>query len=296
MGYDNFNPYYDPRLKRARAAVLAKLGISVMEGDLRDQQRLTEAVEHHQATHFLHLAAQAGVRHSLSHPHTYLQSNIEGFLNVLEICRRFPSMPLVYASSSSVYGSNRETPFSIRDRTDHPTSFYGVTKKTNEMMAQVYHDLFGISVTGLRFFTVYGPWGRPDMAYFYFAHAISEGRPIELFNHGRMERDFTHIQDIVSGTAAAVDHSYPHAIFNLGHHRPETLLDLIALLERELGLKAQKIFSPMQLGDMLTTHADIKESITQLGFIPKVSLEEGIKDFVKWYKEDYARIGDIALF
>lgn len=284
LGYDNFNAYYDPQLKRDRAAHLAKQGIAVWEGDLKDRLTLQQAIEHHQATHILHLAAQAGVRYSLQTPQTYLQSNLEGFLNVLEICRLYPNTPLIYASSSSVYGLNKKVPFAVDDRTDQQANFYGVTKKTNELMAQNYHYLFGIPVTGLRFFTVYGPWGRPDMAYFSFTQAILENRPIEIYNHGHMQRDFTYIEDIVAGTAAALDHSLPNAIFNLGHHHPEDLLHLIALLEKELGRKAQKILLPMQPGDVVSTYADITESRAQLGFLPKVSLEEGIVHFIRWYK------------
>jgi UDP-glucuronate 4-epimerase len=287
VGYDNFNAYYDPQLKRNRAAELAKLGITVLEGNLQDRQTLQHAIEQHQTTHLLHLAAQAGVRYSLKNPQTYLQSNIEGFLNILEICRLYPQIPLIYASSSSVYGLNKKVPFAVEDRTDKQASFYGVTKKTNELMAQTYHHLFGISVTGLRFFTVYGPWGRPDMAYFSFTQAILENRPIEIYNHGHMRRDFTYIDDIVAGTAAALDRASPYAIFNLGHHHPEELLHLIALLEKELGRKAQKVLLPMQPGDVLSTYAHIEESTAQLDFVPKVSLEEGIAHFVKWYKDYY---------
>lgn len=287
IGYDNFNAYYDPQLKRARAAQLLKDGIIVLEGDVKDKERLQRAIEEHQTTHILHLAAQAGVRYSLQNPHTYLQSNIEGFLNVLEICRLHPHIPLIYASSSSVYGLNQKVPFSIEDRTDQQASLYGVTKKTNELMAQTYHHLFGIPVTGLRFFTVYGPWGRPDMAYFSFTRAILEGRPIEIYNHGKMKRDFTYIDDIVAGTTAALDRSSPCAIFNLGHHQPEELLHLIGCLEKELGQQAHKIMRPMQPGDVVSTYADIEESTSELGFIPKVSLEEGIAHFIKWYRDYY---------
>lgn len=287
VGYDNFNAYYDPQLKRARAAHLLKQGISIIEGDVKDRNALQRAIEGHQTTHILHLAAQAGVRYSLQNPQTYLQSNIEGFLNILEICRVYPYLPLIYASSSSVYGLNQKVPFSIEDRTDQQASLYGVTKKTNELMAQTYHHLFGIPVTGLRFFTVYGPWGRPDMAYFSFTQAILENQPIEIYNHGHMQRDFTYIDDIVAGTTAALDRALPCATFNLGHHQPEDLLHLIALLEKELGRKAHKRMCPMQPGDVVSTYADIEESTKQLGFVPKVSLEEGIVRFIKWYKDYY---------
>ena len=287
VGFDNFNAYYNPQLKRARAALLTQQGIVMIEGDLKDRQSLLNAIESHQITHILHLAAQAGVRYSLQNPQTYLQSNVEGFLNVLEICRIYPTLPLIYASSSSVYGLNQKVPFSVEDRTDQQASLYGVTKKTNELMAQTYHHLFGISVTGLRFFTVYGPWGRPDMAYFAFTQAILENRPIEIFNHGKMKRDFTYIDDIVAGTTAALDRSLPCEIFNLGNHHPEELLHLIDLIEKELGRKAHKVLLPMQSGDVVLTYADIEKSKIQLGFAPKISLEEGIARFIKWYKNYY---------
>lgn len=287
IGYDNYNSYYDPQLKRARAAELNKWGIVILEGDLQNRSFLQQAIEQHQTTHILHLAAQAGVRYSLQNPQAYLQSNVEGFLNVLEVCRLYPHMPLIYASSSSVYGLNKKIPFALHDSTDKQASFYGVTKKTNELMAQTYHYLFNIPVTGLRFFSVYGPWGRPDMAYFLFAQAIMENRPIEIYNYGQMQRDFTYIDDIIDGIAAALDQAFPCALFNLGHHHPEELLNLVTLLEKELGRKAQKILRPMQPEDVVSTYADIKESTAQLNFIPKISLEEGIKHFVKWYKIYY---------
>ena len=289
VGYDNFNSYYDPALKRARAAQLMKRGIPLIEGDVKDYQTMVQIIEKHQITHILHLAAQAGVRYSLENPHTYLQSNIDGFLNILELCRSHPTIALIYASSSSVYGLNQKIPFSIDDRTDHQASLYGVTKKTNELMAQTYHHLFGISVTGLRFFTVYGPWGRPDMAYFSFTKAILEGRPIEIYNNGEMKRDFTYIDDIVAGTAAALDLAAPCALFNLGNHHPEDLLYLITLIEKELGSQAIKIMRPMQQGDVISTYADIEESKNRLGFIPRVSLQEGVARFIKWYQCEYLR-------
>lgn len=286
-GYDNFNSYYDPQLKRARCNELAKEGITIQEGHLQDYKFLQTTIEKFQPTHLLHLAAQAGVRHSLENPHLYVQSNIEGFLNILEICRLYPQVPLIYASSSSVYGLNQKVPFAVFDRTDNQASLYGVTKKTNELMAETYHHLFGIHVTGLRFFTVYGPWGRPDMAYFSFTRAILENRPIEVFNHGNMKRDFTYIDDIILGIEAAIDRALPCAIFNLGHHHPEPLSNLIAILEKELGKKAQKIFLPMQKADVVSTYAEIEESKSQLGFNTKISLTEGIPRFIEWYKNYY---------
>ena len=244
---------------------------------------MQNAIMAHQTTHILHLAAQAGVRYSLQNPQAYLASNVDGFLNVLEICRSLQNIRLIYASSSSVYGLNEKVPFSIGDQTDRQANLYGVTKKSNELMAQTYHHLFGIQATGLRYFTVYGPWGRPDMAYFSFAQAIMEGRPIEIYNHGKMKRDFTYIDDIVTGTTAAIDRGLPSAIFNLGNHRPEGLLTLVELIEQSLGKKARKVFLPMQAGDVTETYADIKESETELGFTPKVPLEEGIHRFIQWY-------------
>lgn len=289
IGFDSFTTYYDSGLKRARVSFLEKLGISVIEGDITNKAVLQQAIEEHQTTHILHLAAQAGVRYSLENPEAYLQANINGFLNILEICRSSPSVPLIYASSSSVYGLNHIIPFAVGDQTDRQASFYGVTKKTNELMAHTYHHLYGIAVTGLRFFTVYGPWGRPDMAYFSFTKAIVEGKQIELYNEGEMQRDFTYISDIVAGTAAAVDHSFPCALFNLGNHKPEPLKKLVAILEKELRKKAKTVLVPMQPGDVVSTYADIHESETLLGFSPKVSLEEGIASFVAWYKDYFKK-------
>lgn len=288
MGYDNYNSYYDPQLKRDRSQELMKLGIPLIEGDICELDQLQAYVEQHQTTHLVHLAAQAGVRYSLENPRAYVHSNIEGFLNILETCRQHPAIKLVYASSSSVYGLNTKTPFSEKDPTDQQASLYGVTKKSNELMAHTYHHLFGISVTGLRFFTVYGPWGRPDMAYFTFTQAILEGRPIDIYNQGQMQRDFTYIDDIVAGTSAAIDREFACEVFNLGHHHPEPLMHLIALIEKELGCTAKKNGRPLQPGDVVSTYADIEASQAKLGFFPRVSLEEGISQFVKWYKHYYA--------
>jgi UDP-glucuronate 4-epimerase len=284
IGYDNFNSYYHPQLKQDRVQELKKIGVDIIQGDILDENFLRESILKHGTTHLVHLAAQAGVRYSLEQPRSYLRSNIDGFLNILEICREHPSIKLIYASSSSVYGLNTKTPFAIEDRTDEQASLYGVTKKTNELMAQTYHHLFGIAVTGLRFFTVYGPWGRPDMAYYSFTKAILEDKPIEIFNHGNMRRDFTYVSDIVDGISAAIDQGAPCALYNLGNHHPEPLSHLIALLEKNLGKEANKIYRPMQPGDVVATYADIEASTVDLGFEPKVSLEEGIAKFVQWYK------------
>lgn len=289
VGIDNFNDYYNPLIKRKRADELEKRGITIVEADICHPLILDNLIEKFNVTHFVHLAAQAGVRYSLVNPQAYIKANIEGFLNVLEACRRHPLMPLTYASSSSVYGTNAKTPFSIEDRTDSQASLYGVTKKTNELMAHTYHHLYNISVTGLRFFTVYGPWGRPDMAYFAFAEAIQAGKVIDVYNHGNMQRDFTYIDDIIHGIAAAIDYEGKCEIFNLGNHRSEPLAALIAILEETLGKKAKIRHLPMQAGDVETTYADIKYSQEKLGFIPKTSLKEGIPRFVEWYKE-YAKI------
>lgn len=289
IGYDNFNDYYDPKLKMDRVQILNSMGVSVVQGDVQNKLQLEKAIDNFKPTHLLHLAAQAGVRYSLENPEAYLRSNIDGFLNILEICRYRPGLPLVYASSSSVYGNNTKIPFSISDPTDHQASLYGVTKKTNELMAQTYHHLFNIPVTGLRFFTVYGPWGRPDMAYYSFAKDILENRPIKVFNEGAMLRDFTYIDDIVDGIERAIDLESSQALFNLGNHRPEKLGHLIQYLEESLGKKSEKILLPMQQGDVLSTYADIVESEEQLGFQPKVSLKEGIGRFVDWFKDYYPK-------
>lgn len=283
IGLDHFNAYYDPQLKKKRVEILLSEGIEVVQGDIRDRSHMRALCSAHGATHIVHLAAQAGVRHSLSHPDDYVASNLEGFVSVLETCRSFPGLRLVYASSSSVYGLNKKIPFSVEDRTDHPANLYGATKKSNEMMAHAYHHLFGLSVTGLRYFTAYGPWGRPDMAYYKFAQQISLGEPIQVFNHGRMKRDFTYIDDIVAGTAAAIDFGAPCEIFNLGNNRPVELIYLIELLEEALGKKAVKEFLPMQPGEVLETFADIEKSQRLLHFRPAVPIEEGISRFIQWY-------------
>jgi UDP-glucuronate 4-epimerase len=287
VGYDNYNAYYDTQLKHDRAKQLIQLGVPVIQGDICDAQQLLQVMQQHETTHIVHLAAQAGVRYSLQNPQAYLKSNIDGFLNVLELCRSHPHLKLTYASSSSVYGQNTKIPFAVEDRTDEPASLYAMTKKSNELMASSYHHLFGISVTGLRFFTVYGPWGRPDMAYFLFTKAIVEGRPIDVYNQGNMQRDFTYIDDIVAGTIAAIDCEYACEIFNLGNHQPEPLLGLIELIEKEVGLVAQKRWLPMQAGDVVSTYADIEYSTAKLGFLPTISLEQGIGRFIKWYKAYY---------
>jgi UDP-glucuronate 4-epimerase len=284
VGIDNFNSYYDPELKKARKRELISNHVDVLTGDICDMEPLRLLLLSRQITHVVHLAAQAGVRHSLIHPEEYIASNLQGFVSVLEACRYFPNLKLVYASSSSVYGANRKIPFSVDDRTDQPTNLYGATKKANEVIAHAYHHLYGLSVTALRFFTVYGPWGRPDMAYYRFTQAICAGEPIQVFNHGQMRRDFTYIDDIVEGTVAAIDLGAPYEIFNLGNNRPIDLLYLIQLLEEALGKAALQERLPMQPGEVTETYADIEKSTRLLGFQPRVSIEEGILRFIEWYK------------
>jgi UDP-glucuronate 4-epimerase len=282
IGYDNFNDYYTPALKKAREVELKKAGIPIIRGDVNDRLFLLEKVKEHQTTHIVHLAAQAGVRYSVTNPEAYLQSNLSGFLQVLETCRTL-SLPLIYASSSSVYGLNEKTPFSPLHQTDRPTSLYGATKKANELMAHAYHHLYGFPVTALRFFTVYGPWGRPDMAYFSFTESILSGKPIEIFNQGEMQRDFTYIDDIIQGTLAAIDYSGTCEVFNLGNNQPVTLLSFIEQLEKALNKKAVKKFTAMQKGDVKITYADIDAAKIKLGYHPHTSIEEGIPKFIEWY-------------
>jgi len=289
IALDNFNDYYDPSLKQARAYQLKILGISVIKGDITDFALLEKITSENRIDTILHLAAQAGVRYSLKNPHTYISTNIQGFLNILEICRLNPKVPLIYASSSSVYGRNETIPFHEHHQTDHQASLYGVTKKSNELMATTYHHLFGIPVTGLRFFTVYGPWGRPDMAYYSFAKAITENQTIDIYNYGKMSRDFTYIDDIIDGIIAAIQLKSTHEIFNLGNNQPEELGTLIQYLEESLSKKAQLQYVSMQPGDVESTYADISLSQQKLGFQPKVSLREGIQKFVSWYTDFQAK-------
>ncbi|MBS0629613.1 MAG: NAD-dependent epimerase/dehydratase family protein [Verrucomicrobia bacterium] len=283
FGCDNFNSYYDPLLKKERAAILAEQKIEVMAADLC---KLPKSIE--KSTHLVHLAAQAGVRYSITHPEKYQESNLDGFFHVLETVRRYPQIPLIFASSSSVYGLNKKIPFSESDPTDHPANFYGATKKSNEVMAFAYHNLYGIRATGLRFFTVYGPYGRPDMAYFAFAKAIQKGEPIKLYNQGKMERDFTYIDDIVDGIISAIDLGAHFEIFNLGNNRPEKVEKLVQLIEEHLKKKATIERLPMPPGEIPTTFADIAKAQKMLCFQPKISLETGMKHFLDWLQNsDY---------
>ena len=286
IGLDNFNAYYSPELKRKRAQQLFRHEIEVIDADINDKKVLQDALAAHSCTHVLHLAAQAGVRYAQTHPEAYLTSNINGFLCLLETLRSTPHIPLTYASSSSVYGKNTKIPFSTLDNTDQPANLYAATKKANELMAYSYHHLYGIRSTGLRFFTVYGPWGRPDMAYYTFTQAILSGKPIHLFNHGMMQRDFTYIDDIVQGTLAALDYEGKCEIFNLGNNQPVQLLDFVSTLEKLLGKQALKILEGSSPGEVITTYADITEAQSKLGFKPTTSLENGLRRFLDWYLQE----------
>ena len=288
FGCDNFNSYYDPNLKKERAYLLSLQGISAIDCDIIEKKTIEKQLKNNQITHLVHLAAQAGVRHSLTHPQSYVHSNLNGFVQILEALRTFPKIKLTYASSSSVYGLNSKLPFSESDPTDQPASFYGSTKRCNEIIAHSYHHLYHIPSTALRFFTVYGPWGRPDMAYFSFAKAILENTPISVFAEGKLMRDFTYIDDIIAGTIAAIDLGAPYEIFNLGNNCPSSVLDLILALETHLGQKANISFLPMPSGDVRMTFADIAKAQKALGFQPRTTLNDGIKKFTDWYL-DYAK-------
>ena len=286
IGIDNFNDYYDVRLKRARVKELVPGQVRVIEGDILDRDLLDRVVSGLGVTAIVHLAAQAGVRYSLEHPDTYIQTNIQGTNNILELARHHGIKKVVYASSSSVYGGNTKTPFSERDRVDTPISLYAASKKANELQAHTYSHLFGITTIGLRFFTVYGPWGRPDMATYLFADAISAGRPIKVFNNGLMERDFTYVDDIVGGIVSAVEADIAGAkVYNLGNAHTVRLDRFISIIEMNLGKEAQRRLLPLQPGDVLKTSADISLARSELGFEPKTSIEEGLKLFLDWFAE-----------
>lgn len=288
IGVDNLNPYYDVTLKKARLDLLKPFKNFVFhKEDIQNLSGLRKVFQKHAIGRICNLAAQAGVRHSLKDPFSYQKSNLEGFLNLLELAREYRIANFVYASSSSVYGDSPKIPFSVDDRVDTPVSLYGATKKANELMAYAYNHLFGIPCTGLRYFTVYGPWGRPDMALFLFADAILNNRPINVYNYGRMKRDFTYIGDVVEGTIAALERPFAHEVFNLGNSDPIELMDFIGIIEEELGRTAQKNMMPLQPGDVLETAADIRKSKDMLGFSPKTPIREGIKKFLKWYREYY---------
>lgn len=285
IGLDNYNDYYDPQIKRDRVAALCPQ-TDIRTLDLADRDGLAALFDEISPTRVIHLAAQAGVRYSLTHPHTYVESNLVGFVNLLELCRHRGVRHLVYASSSSVYGDSATPPFSEDQRIDQPRSLYAATKAANELMAHTYAHLYGLHATGLRFFTVYGPWGRPDMAPLLFSRAVLAGRPIDVFNHGRMRRDFTFIDDIVAGVLGALDHPSPddppHRVFNLGNHTPVELERFIAVIEAAAGRPAEKIYKPMQPGDMIETMADTARAHAAFGFEPTTSIEHGLPQVVAW--------------
>lgn len=288
VGLDNFNDYYSVRLKRDRHALLTpQPNYTGVEGDLCDAALLTRLFQTHKFDLVCHLAAQAGVRYSLTHPLAYEKANLEGFINILEACRHAKTPRLVYASSSSVYGGNTKLPFSESDPVDHPISLYAATKKANELMAHTYTHLFGLQTVGLRFFTVYGPWGRPDMALWLFTESMLAGRPIKVFNHGKMRRDFTYVDDIVAGIKASLFRPSlaPYEVFNLGNHHAENLMDMIRILSETLGVTPITELLPMQPGDVEATYADVSLAGEKLGFRPTTSIAQGIPKFVTWYRE-----------
>ena len=284
VGIDNLSPYYSVELKKDR---LKQLPIRSHQIDLADAAALAAIFDKEKPDAVLNLAAQAGVRYSLENPASYIQTNLVGFANLLECCRRHPPRHLVYASSSSVYGSNTQLPWSEDQNVDHPVSLYAATKKSNELMAHTYSHLFGLNTTGLRFFTVYGPWGRPDMSAMLFAHAIMEGQPIQVFNHGDMQRDFTYVDDIVEGTLRVLDRPARYEVYNIGNHQPVQLLDYVALLERTLGKKAQIELRPMQPGDVKATYADTRKLHAAVGFAPSTPLATGLERFAAWFRQYY---------
>jgi UDP-glucuronate 4-epimerase len=304
IGVDNLSPYYDPKLKEARLAQLAGAkNFKFVKLDLADRAATAALFAEHRFPFVIHLAAQAGVRYSLIDPHAYADANVVGFLNVLEGCRHQGCRHLVYASSSSVYGANTKMPFRTSDNVDHPLSLYGASKKANELMAHSYAHLFNLPVTGLRFFTVYGPWGRPDMAMWIFAAAIAAGKPIRLFNQGKMRRDFTYVDDVVQAVVRLIDRpakrdpnwsgdkpdparsSAPWRIYNVGNNNPVEVLDVVALLEQALGKKAIRELTPMQAGDVPATYADVDDLMRDTDFKPSTPIAEGVKSFIAWYKK-----------
>jgi len=287
-GVDNFSPYYAVELKQARLARLeGKKGFRFSRLDIADSASLKKIFESEKPEAVLHLAAQPGVRYSLENPGAYVQTNLVGFANLLESCRAQPPKNLVFASSSSVYGANEKLPWSEADNVDRPISLYAATKKSNELMAHVYSHLYRLPATGLRYFTVYGPWGRPDMSPVLFAQAIMAGRAIPVFNHGDMQRDFTYVDDIVEGTLRVLARPAPYAIYNIGNHTPVGLLDYIAALEKALGKKAKLEMKPMQPGDVKATYADTAELRRAVGFAPSTPLETGLARFAQWFKSYY---------
>lgn len=295
IGLDNLNDYYEVSLKESRLAVLKKYeNFQFFRADLADKEAVFAIFKQHLPAVVVNLAAQAGVRYSIENPDAYISSNIEGFFHILEACRHYPVEHLVFASSSSVYGGNKKVPFSTEDQVDKPVSLYAATKKSNELMAYAYSKLYGIPLTGLRFFTVYGPMGRPDMAYFKFAKKIMAGEPIQIYNHGDMRRDFTYIDDIVAGIEKILCHppgkdenGAAYKIYNIGNNKPEKLMDYISVLERCLGKEAKKEFLPMQPGDVYETYADVTDLMHDFDFKPSTTIEEGLSRFAEWFLDYY---------
>ncbi len=295
VGFDNLNEYYDVKLKYDRLAILQEFEqFQFIKGDLADKNALEQLFEAERPDIVVNLGAQAGVRYSIENPEAYMQSNMIGFFNVLECCRHYPVEHLVYASSSSVYGANKKIPFSTEDKVDNPVSLYAATKKSNELMAHCYSKLYGIPSTGLRFFTVYGPYGRPDMAYFSFTQKIMKGETIKVFNHGDMYRDFTYVDDIVAGMINILsnppkknENGVRYKIYNIGNNKPEKLMYFIETLEKCLGKEAKKEFYPMQPGDVYQTYADVTDLIEDFDFKPSTPIEEGLQKFAEWYREYY---------
>lgn len=295
LGIDNLNDYYEVALKEKRLTLLKKYeNFQFLKADIADKEAILHIFKEFKPQIVVNLAAQAGVRYSIDNPDAYIQSNIVGFFNILEACRYYPVEHLVFASSSSVYGGNQKVPFSVHDQADKPVSLYAATKKSNELMAYAYGKLYQIPLTGLRFFTVYGPMGRPDMAYFKFAKKILAGEPIQIYNNGDMRRDFTYIDDIIAGMENILgnppgqdENGVAYRIYNIGNHKPEQLLDFIETLERALGRKAKKEFLPMQPGDVYETYADVTELMEDYGFKPSTTMEEGLSRFADWFLKEY---------
>ncbi|MFP7288916.1 NAD-dependent epimerase [Shouchella clausii] len=305
IGIDNLNSYYDTHLKNKRIEFLDSNNFTFYKLDISNREETFTVFDKEKITHVINLAAQAGVRYSIENPHAYIQSNLVGFLNILEASRHNKVEHLIYASSSSVYGANKKMPFSTKDAVNHPVSLYAATKKSNELLAHTYSHLYNLPTTGLRFFTVYGPWGRPDMAYFSFTKNIIEGKPIKVFNNGEMMRDFTYIDDIIEGIIRLIDKkpetnmdfnyvapdpssSYaPYKIYNIGNNQPVKLMDFIQTIEKHVGKKAKLEFLPMQPGDVQATYADIDDLTNAVGFSPNTSIDEGIRQFVEWYRSYY---------
>ncbi len=310
LGIDNLNDYYDPALKEARLRRLTpRANFEFRKLDIADRRAMAELFRGERPERVMHLAAQAGVRYSIENPHAYIEANVVGFMNVLEGCRHRGVEHLVYASTSSVYGANTNMPFSVHNNVDHPVSLYAATKKANELMAHTYSTLYGLPTTGLRFFTVYGPWGRPDMSLFLFTRKILAGEPIDVFNHGNHRRDFTYVDDIVEGVVRCIDRiappnpawdgdapdpgtsRAPYRLYNIGNNAPVHLMDFIGALERCLGIEAKKNFLPLQLGDVPDTYADVSALVEDLGYKPSMPIEQGIENFVRWYKDYYGIAG-----